>query len=58
VPLPRVRFWPDERGLLVGLSFGDAYGDPIVGVDLWFRGRVGQLLSRWAWDRRRRRRRG
>lgn len=55
VPLPRVKFWPDERGMLVGLSLGDRHSDPIAGADVRVDGRVGQAWSTWLWTRRHRR---
>lgn len=52
-PLPRIRLYPDERGMLVGVSFGDRNGDPIVGADVRVYGRFGRRWADWLWKRRR-----
>lgn len=53
--LPRVRLWPDERGMLVGMSLGDRNGDPLLGVDVRLTGRFGRWWADRVWERRRRR---
>lgn len=53
--VPRVRLFDGDTDLLVNLCVGDRYGDPVIGIDFYVTGRLGEAWSGWLWERRRRR---
>lgn len=53
--LPRIRLWPSDDELLVFIGIADGNCDPVVGIDLYVTGRLGNWLSGWLWERGRRR---